>query len=140
MQIKIRKNVQKILLIWIVLSFLTAATTTTVLSQATSSTILTQNQIEKKENTLDTIITQQDSNQDVNPDLYFTMQYSLNDISFSTKQGFDVISLQQCSFLSEIGKPMLPVQHLLIALPAGLEATSIHVLSTQTQTLLQMFN
>ena len=30
---------------------------------------------------------------------------------------------------------MLPVQHLLIALPAGLEATNIHVLSAQTQTL-----
>jgi hypothetical protein len=135
MQLKIRKNLQKILLIWIVLSFLTAAATTPIMSQTISTTISKQHQLERKENTLNTMITEQNTDTNKTPNLCYTIQYSLKDLTFTTMQGFDLISLQQCSLLSEIGKPMLPVQHLLIALPAGRKATHIHVLSARTQTL-----
>ena len=53
--------------------------------------------------------------------------------------GYDLVTMKECSYLSEIGKPMMPVKRIMIALPNGMKATNIQTpynpKATDTRTL-----
>lgn len=50
-------------------------------------------------------------------------------------QGYDFLKLPGCDFLSEAGKPMLPVKYLRLALPEGMEATGVRMVGVTTETI-----
>ena len=57
----------------------------------------------------------------------FTLTFSKQDFSFRTQNGYDLVQLLEGGMTTEIGKPMLPVQHLKIALPADITATQVQI-------------
>jgi len=58
----------------------------------------------------------------------FSLTFSQNDFSFSTQKGYDAIHLKDGGYTTEVGKPMVPVKNIRIALPADMKATSIRIL------------
>jgi hypothetical protein len=62
-----------------------------------------------------------------------TLRFSRSDLSFSEVEGYDVVKLQGCDYLLEVGKPMLPSQEVKVALPAGMEAKSVRVLNVTSE-------
>lgn len=57
----------------------------------------------------------------------FTLTFSKNDFSFSTQNGYDKVQLDEGRFTTEIGKPMVPVKNIKIALPADMKVTGIYI-------------
>ena len=68
--------------------------------------------------------------------LEFTKSFSEKDLSFAKAFGYDQVALKDCSLLREIGNPLLPARHIMIALPEGMKATTIRIISAE-QDLLQ---
>jgi len=65
----------------------------------------------------------------------FTLTFSINDFSFSTQNGYDNIHLNEGSHITEVGKPMIPIKNIQIALPTGMKATNIRINNIKEQTL-----
>jgi len=57
-------------------------------------------------------------------------QFSQDELSFGKLMGYDMVTLKDGDFLTELGKPMLPSKELKIALPAGMAAKSVQVVNT----------
>jgi hypothetical protein len=57
----------------------------------------------------------------------FTLTFSTNDFSFGTQNGYDMVHLYDGGFTTEIGKPMVPVKNIKIALPADMKVTSVQI-------------
>ena len=75
---------------------------------------------------------------DVNESKYqmtYTMTFSQNDFSFNTLKGYDTIHLNDGGYTTEVGKPMVPVKNIRIALPADMKATNIRILDMKEQTI-----
>ncbi len=64
----------------------------------------------------------------------FTLTFSENDFLFDTQKGYDIVSLSEGGVTTEIGKPMLPVKKIKIALPSDMK-----IMSTQINELKQQF-
>jgi len=58
-----------------------------------------------------------------------TITFSEDDFEFSTLLGYDIIELNDCSYINEPGKPMIPAKNIKIALPNGLKATNIKIIN-----------
>jgi hypothetical protein len=69
-----------------------------------------------------------------------TLAFSENDLSFDTLFGYDIVSMNDGSYLNEIGKPMMPVKTFMVALPDGMKATQVRILSLQEQPLVGMYS
>jgi len=54
--------------------------------------------------------------------------------------GYDVVYLKDTGFLNEIGKPMLPIKNILVALPENTIATKIYVLDKTEKIYSSTFN
>ena len=65
----------------------------------------------------------------------FSLTFSQKDFSFSTQKGYDAIHLKDGGYTTEVGKPMVPVKNMRIALPADMQATSIRILDMKEQTV-----
>jgi hypothetical protein len=65
----------------------------------------------------------------------FTLTFSQNDFSFSTQNEYDTIHLNDGGYTTNVGKPLMPVKHIRIALPADMKATSIRILDMKEQTV-----
>jgi hypothetical protein len=65
----------------------------------------------------------------------YTINFSEDDISFSKLFGYDLVTMNDCSCLPDVGKPMMPVKHSILALPQGMKATTIRILDIQKQTI-----
>jgi hypothetical protein len=77
-------------------------------------------------------------NADVNQTKYqrtFTLTFSKNDFSFDTQNGYDTVHLYEGGLTTEIGKPMLPVKNIQIALPEDMKITSVHINELKQQTI-----
>jgi len=59
-------------------------------------------------------------------------EFSPQEISFDKLMGYDVARLQDADHLDELGRPMLPVKELRIALPAGMAVKDIELLHTKS--------
>jgi len=64
-----------------------------------------------------------------------TLTFSKNDFSFNTQNGYDIVSLSDGGVTTEIGKPMLPVKNIKIALPQDMKITSIQIKELKEQFL-----
>jgi len=65
----------------------------------------------------------------------YTMTFSQNDFSFNTLKGYDTIHVNDGGYTTDVGKPMVPVKNIRIALPADMKATNIRILDMKEQTI-----
>ncbi len=71
--------------------------------------------------------------------LEHTLTFAQQDLVFSRIDGYDVITLQDCDILREVGKPQLPVKVLTLGLPGDVEILAVRVVHTESSELLQSF-
>ena len=57
------------------------------------------------------------------------LEFSLEDLIFSTSDGFDLLYLKDCDITNEVGKPQLPVKLVHMALPSGSRVEEVVVIS-----------
>ena len=69
-----------------------------------------------------------------------TVTFSENDFVFKTFNGYDVVYLNDGGVLNEIGKPMLPIKNVMVALPNGIKATSIKIIDKSEKNLLSSYD
>jgi chitodextrinase len=62
-----------------------------------------------------------------------TVTFSEKDISFRTMNGFTTVALQDCAYLDDPGKPMLPMKNIRIALPLDMKVTSLKIIDEVLQ-------
>ena len=65
----------------------------------------------------------------------FTYQFTIDDFELSSFQDYDIIMLRDGGILNEIGKPMVPIKNILIALPENTKASNIKVLEIKEEEL-----
>jgi len=70
----------------------------------------------------------------------YVAQFSLSDLSFDKRMEFDMVTLKQGDFLTDLGKPMLPSREMRIALPAGMAVKSVRVADTESQEVFGEYN
>jgi len=116
------KTVREIVLLITVLGLLTGSFSPMVISQLTKSSLLTGK-----------ILTEKKAGMAPGYNLQYTLSFSEKDFSFDKSLGYDLVTMKDCSYLNEIGNPVLPIKNILIALPSGMKATQIRILSTQEQ-------
>jgi hypothetical protein len=71
--------------------------------------------------------------------LEHTVTFSQQDLTFSRVDGYDVITLQDCDILREVGRPQLPVKPLTLSLPGDVRILAVRVVHTESSELLQSF-
>jgi hypothetical protein len=72
--------------------------------------------------------------------LSFTVTFSKDDFSFGTLQGFDTIQWYNGASTDEVGKPMMPMKTIRVALPAEMKVTSIQVLAVTEESISGIYN
>ncbi len=70
----------------------------------------------------------------------YTAEFSVDDLSFDKLLGFDVVTLKDGGYLSDLGKPMLPSKELKIALPYGMAVTTVQVVNTMQEEISGEYN
>jgi hypothetical protein len=123
---EMRKTARKFMLLITIIGLLTGTFSPMALSQPTKLSLTTQEVPLVKTVTGDT--------------LSYTLSFSAQDLRFEKSLGYDVVTMSDSSYLDQIGNPMLPVKQVMIALPSGMKATAITVLSTQEQPLLGTYS
>ena len=58
-----------------------------------------------------------------------TITFNEEDFKFDTIKGYDTVHLNNGGIINEIGKPMLPLKNIMVAVPEGIKATSIKILN-----------
>jgi len=139
MQKKTHKKLQKIILTMTIFSLFLGMSSTMTLSAPPSSSALPKEQNDENHTIITETVPSIGENQQKNYDLRYTIDFSLNDLNFGTFQGYDVVTMNECSYLSESGRPLLPAKHLLIAVPDDMKVTDVRILSLQKQSLSGLF-
>ena len=62
----------------------------------------------------------------------FVLNFNPQDLIFSKMSGYDLVSLNGCDILTDVGKPQLPIKMITIALPAGIQAENVYIEGIQT--------
>jgi hypothetical protein len=130
-----QKNVQKMILVITILGLLAGTFNTVVVSQPTKSSLQTETQNYEKEKNIVNAETNEGSSPQVSYNIPYTITFSREDFSFDTFMGYDLVTLKEGSNLRELGKPAMPVKHIMIAVPNDMIATNIRVLTNQKQTI-----
>lgn len=65
----------------------------------------------------------------------FTITFSEDDLFFTTQNGYDLVSLSEGGITTEIGKPLLPLKNIKIALPQDMKITNIQIKELKQHTL-----
>jgi len=64
-------------------------------------------------------------------ELKHSVMFSKDDLIFDTLMGYDVVQLKDGSYRNELGKPLLPVKEIKIALPQGMTVTRVQVVDIE---------
>lgn len=121
---EIRKTMRNIMLLITIVGLLTGTLSPVVLSQSTTSSPSIKDVPTEKKTAVVT-----------GYDLQYTLSFSEQDLSFEKSLGYDLVTMSNSSSLNEIGNPMLPIKHVMIALPPGMKAIAIRILSAQERPL-----
>ncbi|MBU2626135.1 MAG: hypothetical protein KKG33_11310 [candidate division Zixibacteria bacterium] len=62
--------------------------------------------------------------------MQYTSEFSQSDFQLDEANGFDIVRMRQCDYLTNLGQPWLPCKVLRIALPPGLNVQSLRVVSS----------
>jgi len=132
---KIRRNLRKIMLTITILSLFIGTCSTITLSSHTRSSPLSEQPTIEQQTTINNRVNDDPDNQQERYSIAYTFDFSKENLSFDTIQGYDLVTMKGCSYLTEYGKPLLPAKRILIALPDTMKATDIQILSIQKQSL-----
>ncbi|MGF3554164.1 MAG: C25 family cysteine peptidase [Thermoplasmatota archaeon] len=69
-----------------------------------------------------------------------TLTFSENDFIFKTLGEYDIVYLNEAGVLNEIGKPMLPIKNILVAIPENMKPTSVQIINLTQKDLQYSFN
>jgi hypothetical protein len=70
----------------------------------------------------------------------YVAEFSKGELMFDNQNGYDIVTLLGGEFTAELGKPMLPLKELKIALPAGMAVKSVNVVDTKSEGILGEYN
>jgi hypothetical protein len=115
---------REIILVIIILGLIGGTFNTTVISNPTTSSLPTKELSAGKGSSMKGSYT-----------LQYALSFSNDDLGFGKLLGYDLVTMNDCSYTSEIGKPKMPTKNVMIALPDGMKATNIRVLSLQEKPL-----
>jgi len=132
---KIQKNLQKIMLAIIIFSLFITTFSASTLSSPTRTASLLEEPNNETQTTRIEIVNEDGENQQESYSLQYTIHFSKENLKFDTFQGYDMVTMKECSYLTEYGKPQLPAKHVLLALPDNMKATDIRILSLQKQAI-----
>ena len=59
----------------------------------------------------------------------YTAEFSQDNLSFGKSGGYDIVYMRSAGVLSDLGKPVLPEVHLMMAVPPGTEVVSVEAMS-----------
>ena len=79
-------------------------------------------------------------NKAVDYQLEYTVSFSQEYIIFGTLMGYDLIQLSDGTYINDVGKPMMPVKQLNIALPDGMKADDISVVGYTSELIQGEYN
>jgi hypothetical protein len=65
----------------------------------------------------------------------FTVTFSPNDLTFETQTGYDVVQLNDGDYTADVGKPMIPVKTIRVALPENMQAAHVTIQEVHQQPL-----
>lgn len=63
------------------------------------------------------------------------IEFSLDDLTFSVSEGYDVVYLQGCEVTNQVGEPQLPVKLVQMVVPSGSEIKEVVVVSSKSEFL-----
>jgi len=63
----------------------------------------------------------------------YTIHFSQTDLSFGKLKGYDVVRLDNGSYLAQRGQPMLPTREIKIALPQGMAAQAVRIIASELE-------
>jgi hypothetical protein len=130
-----RKTIQKIVLVITIVGLLGGTFSTAVISYPAKSSLATGELHNKKETSIGkTEIVQVDDRAE-SYTLQYTLSFSEKDLSFEKLLGYDLVTMKDCSYLRDLGKPMIPTKNIMIALPSGMKATNIRILSNKVESI-----
>ncbi len=135
MQKNRQKKLQKIMLFITIISLFLSMCSTTTVSAATKSALQPEGQNLEHQAIIKEALNDNEAKDQKNYNLQQTITFSTDDLIFRTIQGYDIVTLKECSYLSETGRPLLPAKHLLIAVPDDMKVTDVQILSLQKQPL-----
>jgi hypothetical protein len=128
-----QKIVQKIVLMITILGLLGGTVGTAVVSLPATSSLSSEKRQNEIARAIGTTGIDNEGSSPGGDTLQYTLHFSATDLSFDTLFGYDLVRMKDCSYLNEIGKPLLPTKNILIALPNGMRATNLQILSTREQ-------
>ena len=64
-----------------------------------------------------------------------TIEFSENDLFFENNMGYDIIKISDCSMLSRVGEPMLPIKIIKVAIPNKMNINDINIANIETEIL-----
>ena len=140
MQEKLQKNFRKVMLAITLVSLLIGTFSTSVLSSPIKTSPLFQQLTDENQTPTRNSTIENHGAQQQNYQIQYSINFSEEDLYFDTIQGYDHITMKECSSFTEDGKPVLPAKHLRIALPNDMKATTIRILSIQRQRLPGQYN
>lgn len=68
-----------------------------------------------------------------------TLNFSESSLIFEKEKEFDLVRLSRAHLMTDVGKPMLPVKNIFLALPDKAEVFGVEIISTQTEELTQSY-
>ncbi len=119
----------------IIFSLFIGTCNASTLSSPTRTASLLEEPNDEKQTTRIEMVNEDRENQQESYSFQYTINFSKEDLNFDTFQGYDIVTMKECSYLTEYGKPQLPAKRLLIALPDGMKVTDVRILSLQKQTI-----
>jgi hypothetical protein len=129
------KNKKKIVLTIIILGLFIGTSTTIALSSPTQTLRISDQLLYENQTIPEDIIIENTENLQEHSSIQYSISFSSQNLTIDSLQGYDLLSMKNCSYLTQYGKPLLPAKHLLLALPQNMKATSIQILSIQKQLL-----
>jgi parallel beta-helix repeat protein len=87
-----------------------------------------------------TLSHQSNTHEESNLSVRYTIQFSLNDLTFETLLGYDIVRLRDAGSLHEEGKPMVPSKCIQLAIPEGMKVTDVRILHTDQEELPGFYN
>ncbi|DAC71631.1 MAG TPA: hypothetical protein DSN98_09395, partial [Thermoplasmata archaeon] len=133
MQKRIRKTVQKMVLLITVVGLFTGTFSTGVVSNLTKSTL--PSALLNTNSEVRTNVKESEMGRSLAEGytLQYTINFSKDDLSIDKFLGYDLVSMKDCSYLTDVGKPLLPAKRIMVALPTGMKVTNVQILSTREQ-------
>jgi len=135
MKKRIRKTVQKIVLVLTIVGLFGGTFSTAVISYPAKSSFTTEELHNKKETSIGNAEIVKGGNRAESYTLQYTLNFSEKDLSFEKLLGYDLVTMKDCSYLDRLGKPMLPTKNIMIALPSGMKVKNIRILSNRVQSI-----